>query len=187
MLLPLINESDPEFERLIGEHRAQLHGFVLSLVANTSDAEDLLQQVCLILWKKRDQFELGTNFLAWARKIARYQALNHWRKESNRPPESHLLDEHLTQIVVERSEERELEFARHRRALQTCLERLPDRQRDVVKAHYFEGKSIPEIAETLGMKANGVRQLLFRARRGLIACVQTQSLGTTRGEEPWEN
>ena len=185
MLPQPISDSDPEFERLIGEHRAQLHGFVLSLVSNNSDAEDLLQQVCVTLWEKRSQFQLGTNFLAWARKIARYQALNLWRKQKRRPQESELLDEHLSQIVVERSQERELEFVRHRRALQSCMERLPDRQREVVSAHYFDGKAIPEIADEFGLKANAVSQLLFRARAGLISCVQTRSLGSTPDED-WE-
>lgn len=178
-----INEPDPEFELLIGQHRAQMHGFVLSLVGNNSDAEDLLQQVCVILWEKRDQFEPGTNFLAWARKVARYRALNHWRKEKNRPQESLLLDEHLMQVTCERTEEREKEFARHRRALQACLERLTDRQREVVEAHYFDGKSIPQIATASGLKANAISQLLFRARAGLITCVQTHSIGVQMDEE----
>lgn len=177
MLSHSINDIDPEFERLIRENRAQLHGFILSLVANTSDAEDLLQQVCVLLWEKRSQFELGTNFMAWARKIARYQFLNQWRKEKRRPKESELLDDHLTQIVFERTEERELEFLRHRRALQTCLQQLPHRQRSIIESHYLEGKTIAEIASALGMKPNAISQLLFRARSGLIRCVQTLSLG----------
>ncbi|MDF1812882.1 MAG: sigma-70 family RNA polymerase sigma factor [Verrucomicrobiales bacterium] len=173
-----IKETDPSIELLIDQHREQLYGFVLSLVANNSDAEDLLQQVCLILWEKKDTFEPGANFLAWARKIARYQALNHWRKEQNRPQET-LLDEHLIQVVHERTGERELEFARHRRALQFCIKQLPDRQRQVVEAHYFEEKSIPEIAELFSIKPNAVSQLLFRARAGLIACVKSRSKGIT--------
>ncbi|MDA7672942.1 sigma-70 family RNA polymerase sigma factor [Verrucomicrobiales bacterium] len=178
-MLPVpINETNPTIDRLIDEHRSQLYGFVLSLVANNSDAEDLLQQVCLILWDKRDQFEPGSNFLAWARKIARFEALNHWRKEKNRPQQP-LLDEHLLQVIHERSEERELEFARHRRALQLCIAQLSERHREVIEAHYFEEKSIPKIAETLGLKANAVSQLLFRARSGLTACVQSRTLGTT--------
>lgn len=167
---------NPEFESLIREHRAQLHGFVLSLVPNNSDAEDLLQQVCVILWEKRDEFEIGTNFLAWARKVARYQALNHWRKERAKPPEQEFSD-HLLDVIQERSEEREREFLRHRRALQVCLAKLPPRHRKVVESHYFDGDTITEIAKQNHMKANAVSQLLFRARAALIACVQTQSAG----------
>lgn len=167
-----INENDPEFERLIAAHRVQLYGFVLAMVGNSHDAEDLLQQVCVMLWEKRDQFELGTNFLAWARRIARYRVLNHWRKESKRPEELQLLDEDLAQAVYKRSEEREREFARHRLALQACLEKLPERQRKVVNSHYFEGRSIAQIAQSTGYKSNAISQLLFRARAGLIACVQ---------------
>ena len=168
----MINENDLEFERLITDHRAQLHGFVLSLVSNKSDAEDLLQQVCLTLWQKRGQFEQGTNFLAWARKVARYHLLNHWRKSKNRKTEP-LLDEDLIEAVSERTAERELEFNEHRKTHQYCLEKLPERQREAVQSHYFDEISIPKIASNLGIKENAVSQLLFRARTSLINCAQT--------------
>ena len=176
--MPPLSQScpDTDFERLIRENRAQLHGFVLSLVANNSDAEDLLQQICLILWEKRQQFEPDSNFLAWARKICRYQALNHWRKEKARPAEQQF-DERLVNMIHERSEEREREFIRHRRALQNCLTKLHDRHREVIESFYFDEKSVTEIAEQNGMKPNAVSQLLFRARARLIACVQSQSAG----------
>lgn len=182
MPLRPIEQSDSNIERLIREHRAQLHGYVLGQLANSSDAEDLLQQVCVILWKKRDQFDPSSNFLAWARKIARFEAMNLWRKEKRRRTEP-LLDEHLGQIVHERSEERELEFIRHRRALQACIQQLPKRQREVIEAHYFEGESVAKISDATGMKPNAISQLLFRARTSLIACVQTRSAGTQLEDE----
>ncbi|MEM7009864.1 MAG: sigma-70 family RNA polymerase sigma factor [Verrucomicrobiota bacterium] len=177
-----IEQADSNIERLIREQRAQLHGYVLAQVGNSSDAEDLVQQVCVILWKKRDQFDPKTNFLAWARKIARFEALNLWRKEKRRRTEP-LMDEHLGQIVHERSEERELEFIRHRRALQACIQQLPKRQREVIESHYFNGESVAKIADATGMKPNAISQLLFRARTSLIACVQTRSAGVQFDEE----
>lgn len=184
MSLQPIEQPDPEFERLIEINRAQLHGFVLSLVPNTNDAEDLLQHACLTFWEKRDQFERDTNFLAWARKIIRYQVLNYRRKEQNRPPHSQLVDEQLADMIEERTEEREREFLRHRRALQSCIEELADRQRVVIEARYFDGKSLSQIAAETSMKTNAVSQLLFRARNRLIQCVQSKSHRFLSGDDP---
>ncbi len=50
----------------------------------TADAEDILQLTKLQLWHIFDQFEQGTNFLAWARQVAFYQMLNFRRAEKVR-------------------------------------------------------------------------------------------------------
>ena len=60
------------------EHR--IYGFILSLVHNWSDADDLLQDVTAIMWRKFDLYEPGTNFCAWALKIARFEVLNFRKK-----------------------------------------------------------------------------------------------------------
>ncbi len=172
-LLTTIEHREPQFERLIEQHRAQLHGFLLSLVGNLADSEDLLQQVCLILWQKREQFEAGSNFLAWARQIARFQVLNHWRKSSNQRCEP-LLDEHMVETVYEVNESREQEFAEYQGLLSACIEQLPSRQRGAVHSHYMLGHSIPQIATEFGIKENAASQLLFRARSSLITCVQSK-------------
>ena len=169
--------NDQEFETLLNENRHRLHGFALAMVGNRWDADDLLQSTYVVLWEKRQQFEHGTNFLAWARKILRFHVLNHWRREKIRQHQP-LLDDHLEAAVTERMEERELEFTRHRKALQHCLQSLPDRQRQAISAHYFEEKSIPEVSEKIGLKPNALSQLLFRARTSLMACMQTHSQAT---------
>ena len=60
---------DPEqvnaFIRLFTANEPRLRGFAMSLIPNRADAEDVLQQANLILWRKFGQFQIGTNFFAW--------------------------------------------------------------------------------------------------------------------------
>ncbi len=170
------HHPDSEFEELIQRHRSQLFGYALALLGIRSDADDVVQQTTLILWEKRSCYTPGTNFLAWARTIARFQAANHRRKEAIRRHEP-LIDDQLEAAVHERAEEREREFSRLRKGLQFCIRQLPDRQKRAVEGRYFQGKTIPALAQEMGLKPNAVSQLLFRARASLIACVQTQSQG----------
>jgi RNA polymerase sigma-70 factor, ECF subfamily len=78
--------SDPSFDRttqfleLLNAHDRALCLYVYGLVPKDSEAEDILQQTKMLLWKHFDEFELGTNFLAWARKTAFHQVLTHRRK-----------------------------------------------------------------------------------------------------------
>ena len=58
-----------EFTRLLLENQKRIWGLVLSLVPRGSDADDVMQETCAVLWRKFDQFEAGTNFGAWALRI----------------------------------------------------------------------------------------------------------------------
>ena len=62
---------------LLTQHDRALSVYVYSLVSASADADDILQQTKMILWRCFDQFESGTNFIAWARKTAFHQVLTH--------------------------------------------------------------------------------------------------------------
>src|ERR1700761_563428 len=66
-----MNDSDRvnAFIRLFTANAPRLRGFAMSLIPNRADAEDVLQQANLVLWRKFDQFQLGSNFFAWASRI----------------------------------------------------------------------------------------------------------------------
>ena len=53
----------------------------MSLLGNPNDAEDVLQEVSVVLWKDQHKFELGTNFTAWLSVIAYHQVQKFWRNK----------------------------------------------------------------------------------------------------------
>src|ERR1700722_19658244 len=61
--------------RLALEQREALWAFLMGLTKDPTRAEDLFQNTYLVLCEKAAQFTPGTNFLAWARQIARYEYL----------------------------------------------------------------------------------------------------------------
>src|SRR5262245_35793826 len=76
-------ERMDEFVRLLGQNQRRLFLYVMSLVPNYTDAEEILQNTNLVMWREFDQFVLGTNFTAWACKVAFHQVLA-WRKKRQR-------------------------------------------------------------------------------------------------------
>ena len=66
-----------EFVRLLTVHQPDIYVYLRSLVLDPDEASEILQDTNLVLWEKRDQFEIGTNFRAWAFQIARYKLLQH--------------------------------------------------------------------------------------------------------------
>src|SRR5256885_11420768 len=79
------DERDPVlFATLLRENRSRVFGYLLALVQNLSDAEDLYQQTALVLWEKFSQYEPGTDFGTWAVSVAHYCAVNFLRRQSRR-------------------------------------------------------------------------------------------------------
>ena len=71
-----MSAREDELLNLLGTHRRQLFTFILGIVHNMDDAEDVFQQTSIVLWQKFDQFAKGTDFVAWACSIARFKAIN---------------------------------------------------------------------------------------------------------------
>ena len=165
-------ESDQarrDLMRLALEHRAQLWGFLMGLTKDPQKAEDLFQNTYLILCEKWDQYRPGTNFMAWARQIARYEFLA--SVDPGRRPfvtaEIEVLD-----LALQATERREAPSLR-RDALRRCLDQLPDaRGRRVLELRYGEGLSGERVARAVDLSLNALYTLLSRVRRSLQDCVE---------------
>lgn len=156
------------FLALLGDHEAQLMGFLCAIAPNYQDAEDLLQQTVLTMWQKFDEFEPGTSFVAWGRQIARFKAMNLLKSRRLTPLDSEVIDLLSVTHAEQDSEER---LAR-RRALAGCLEKLPPDDRKLVEVAYGGAQSIKGFATKLGRSAGGVYNSLARIRAALLHCVQ---------------
>ena len=73
-----------EFVSLVRLYTSQVLAYINALLLNRNDAEDLFQETCLVLWQKFDEFQPGTNFLAWALRIADYKVMNFQTTQSRR-------------------------------------------------------------------------------------------------------
>jgi RNA polymerase sigma-70 factor (ECF subfamily) len=143
---------------------------VYSLVTDRADADDILQAARLTMWKKFDDFEAGTNFLAWARKVALHQILNYRRSEKRRPLYS--TDPAFIESVAEEIDRQGDALTDRAEALQACLQRLPEKQRRTVLLRYYEGLDIAEIASKTSRTEAAVYRLLSRIRAALNECIQ---------------
>ena len=75
-----------EFMALYSGHQRRLYLYVMTLLPASVDAEDVLQETNLVLWRKFDQYLPGTNFFAWACQITRYEVLK-YRERQRGPPD----------------------------------------------------------------------------------------------------
>jgi len=165
------SEADPEkYLRLLAGHERWLATYVFSLVAPSHDAEDILQEVKITLWKQFSKFESGSNFRAWARTIATHQILN-YRRSVKRHAGSPLDETFVESMAAEIDRQSEgLEAASD--MLAVCLRKLPEEHRRVVQWRYYEDCSVEEIAARTQRSLDAVYRLLSRIRFVLSECVQ---------------
>jgi RNA polymerase sigma-70 factor (ECF subfamily) len=169
-------EADPSlFVCLLLRHQNALLRYLLPLVGNLDDAQDVLQQTALALWQKFDQYDPGRPFLPFAKRFAYNEVLMHHRKKRRYK----FLTRELIETLVEQQEE-DLS-AQRRLALQGCLEMLPETDRLLLDERYSEsGKTIQQLASDTGQKANVLYKALARIRRQLLDCV-SQKLRVAQG------
>ncbi|QDU88897.1 RNA polymerase sigma factor [Pirellulimonas nuda] len=154
---------------LIGEHYASLHGYIASLVYNTSDVDDVLQETCVTLWRKREEFDRSKDFYRWACGFAYIEVL----RCRQRTARSRLwFDEETTHALADELNAQPLWASLRSEALSRCLSVLPARDREIIEARYTHERSVPEIGDALGRPASTIYKKLIRIREQLAACIR---------------
>ncbi|MEM0968827.1 MAG: sigma-70 family RNA polymerase sigma factor [Verrucomicrobiota bacterium] len=165
-----MNEAEKEVILQITDWQNRLFGYLVTLLGNVHDAHDVLQETNLVLWKKLGDFEPGTDFGAWARRCAHFQALAFLR---DRKRDRHLFDEELLHQFAEddatpgSEEEREL-------ALRDCLSHLPEEHRKLIRQRYRDETSVRSLAASVGKKESAMKMLLMRIRQSLQVCIESK-------------
>ncbi len=163
--------SHEEFIKLFTKHQRQVFLFILSQVPNPVDAEEIHQETNVIIWRKFDRFELGTNFVAWACQVANYEVLK-YRERQRR--DRHLFSDEFIKRVASDALEQADHLEQRRQHLATCLSKLRTRDRELIQQRYAAGESGKSVAELIGRPINSVYQSLSRIRRTLLECVNRQ-------------
>lgn len=162
--------SEEEFVTLLTNHQSALQAFISSLMPGDAGADDVLQLANLTIWRKRETFESGTNFRAWAFECAKW-TLRAYLKEKKRANWL-VVDEELTRLVSDRMLERLPDHASaSQTALRMCLERLRPIDQDLVLSHYEEGQTLESIAQRSNRTTGTLKVTLFRLRAALRRCI----------------
>ena len=159
-----------QFGELLSECHHDLFSFIYSLVQHHADAEDVYQQVTILLWKKFDSFTIGTNFKAWATKFAHNVARDFIR--SRRRNAIAFSDEVLEAIAAAYAANRCWSSRDTSEALSQCLQKLNEKDRGLVERCYSKNQGVQDIALAEKRTVGAIYQAICRVRKKLYACVQ---------------
>ncbi|BCX46180.1 RNA polymerase sigma-70 factor [Haloferula helveola] len=159
------------FVPLFTSSERRLRSFVFGMVPSQQDVDEIMQEVSIVLWKKFDQYEPGTEFIRWAYVVARYEVLLYRRKKAR---DRLCFSEKMLELLGEEYEDDEDVLERERTALDRCLKKLPESDRETLITIYSKDMKINELAEATGRTATSLYKRLNRMRAKLLTCVESQ-------------
>ncbi|HJZ57896.1 MAG TPA: sigma-70 family RNA polymerase sigma factor [Gemmataceae bacterium] len=157
-----------EFVQLLGRNQRRLYVYVHTLVPNHADAEEVMQNTNLVLWREFGTFRPGTNFAAWACRVALNQVLA-WRKKRQRD-RLQFTDQFLA-VIADEADAAAEELEDRTQVLAGCVEKLPADQREMVRLRYGEGGTIEAVAERARRTVEATYRALSRIRHALHDCI----------------
>lgn len=173
MLLQAVAAGDGlAFERLYHATSAKLFGICLRLLSERSDAEDVLQDVYALVWRKAAQYDATVaSPISWLAMIAHNRAIDRLRADGNL---RNALPIEFADDVADGAANAHAaaERAGQKRQLDHCLGQLEERRRTLIRTAFFDGATYEELAQRSGTPLGTVKSWIRRGLQQLRSCLE---------------
>ncbi len=180
--------DESAFQRLVERHSTGVFQLAFRLTGNESDAEDVVQETFLKVYRELKRFESRSSFRTWLHRVTVNCSYDLLRKRPRVRVESIEADD---EDAGRRTEPEADEAGRPDRVaygaevgtrIQAAMERLSPAERTAFVLRHFEGHSLEEIGEALGLRLGATKHSVFRAvqkmRRALAPVARTAEWGS---------
>ena len=142
------------FEVLFYKYRNKIKGFATRLVPTQIDPDEIVQEVFVKIWLKKEYIDPEKNFQSYLFSIAKNLVLDHLKSAVNR--KLYFVEEHFRQDITS-EEDAEIQFpADSEERMLNLIQQIPERRREIFCLNRFDGLSYKQIAERLNITENTV-------------------------------
>ena len=156
-----------EYSQKLTSIQKPLYAFILSMLANRTEAEDVLQETNLILCQKAEEFDPEGHFQGWAFKIARFQVMKH--QTNRKRSKLHFSTEIIEDVAAEEFDKKKVLIVQ--KALSMCYDELPQKMQIIAKLRFKKDKSLKYISAKVNRPMGAISSTLYRIRQKLLECV----------------
>lgn len=160
--------DEAAFESLYDRYSRLLYSLVLSVVKHPPEAQDLLQEVFLHIWRQAKNFDAGRgNVYSWLVTMTRHRAIDRLRSKGFRERQQELHDDDSVLMLPDSalSPLDSITVMEQRERVRDALDKIPSEQRDALMLAYFQGYTQTEIAALLQIPLGTIKT---RMRQGLL-------------------
>lgn len=154
---------------LLVKNQPRIHGFIFALVHDHQASAEILQDVSMVLWRKFDRFEPGTDFAAWAMSVARLTIFE-WRRRQRKLPLP--LDDDQLERLADQAVSVSCDHDARMDALRLCLGGLRPNDKNLLHMRYVTKEPMAQLAQGLGLSRMALYKRLNRIHGSLLACIQ---------------
>ena len=165
------------FRALVERHSRAVYRLAHRMTGNAHDAEDVVQETFLRAYKQLGRFESRANFGTWLHRIAVNCSIDLMRSRAHRETGHDQVDLEQFGATADlpeagRSPERLMLSTEVQDRINAAMESLSAMERAAFVLRHFEGQSIDEISQALGLKANAAKHSIFRAVRKMRTALE---------------
>jgi RNA polymerase sigma-70 factor, ECF subfamily len=165
-----MDSSSPRtFNELFLRHQGDVFAYIVTLIPNRNDAEDVFQQTCLMLLEKQSAFDVERKFFPWACGFA-LNEVRRFRRAHYRERMS-LSDAAIEVLANVQSQSADL-IADRLELLADCMAELSAEKRELLMRSYMRKDGLDQLAAQLRIETNTLYKRLERIRKSVFECME---------------
>jgi len=157
-----------DFLDLLMQNQTRIYAFILSLVRNYEDADDILQNTAKTIWQKYEDSRPINNFVSWGIQIAYYKILEYRKKKTKSGIQ---YDNQLFETILPIVKEQQRYSDEHLEKLSNCLKKLKPRAKELIELRYYQDLKPKQISSLLGLSITNVYKIMSRIHGQLLECI----------------
>ena len=163
------NKGTVEFVRLITANQSQIYAYIMSLVGNCADADDIMQETTSTMWQKFDDFKPNTDFISWGVAIAYYKVLEFRRSHRH---EKYQFDDEVLDILAHKAKQELMDSNTYLSKLQDCLQKLNKYDYQLIRLRYISGVSMNELSRRFDKTVRSIYYQIAKIHGLLMRCIK---------------
>ncbi len=166
-----VNGNIQDYVQLLSANQHRIYAYILSMLHNSSDADDIMQETAVVMLDKFSEFKVGTDFVAWGIAIAHYRILKFRNNQKGKCAQ--LSDEAIGAIDADAIKVlRETDYRMD--ALRHCIGKLPEKELQLIQLRYDKELSVKVIARKYGKNIRAIYRAISRSHELLLHCIQNK-------------
>jgi RNA polymerase sigma-70 factor, ECF subfamily len=162
-----VGGDESSFNKIVNKYQNKIYWVARRMSGNHLDADDIVQDVLITMYKNLKSFQFKSSLFTWIYKVTYTRTLNHLKKRKIKEAFS-LEDKNVKGIKENFSILKNLEDKERLEKVETCLQQIPRKQREVFIMRNFDELSYEEISEITGTSVGALKASYFHSVKKLM-------------------